>query len=37
MREGAILAATTPDALRERTGENDLSRAFLAIIRGTSA
>lgn len=37
MREGAILAATTPNALRERTGESDLSRAFLAIIRGTSA
>jgi ABC-2 type transport system ATP-binding protein len=35
MREGAILAATTPDGLRERTGENDLSRAFLAIIRGS--
>jgi ABC-2 type transport system ATP-binding protein len=36
MREGAILAATTPDELRERTGESDLSRAFLAIIRGSS-
>ena len=35
MRDGAILAATTPDELRERTGENDLSRAFLAIIRGS--
>ena len=37
MRDGAILAATTPDELRERTGENDLSRAFLAIIRGSEA
>jgi ABC-2 type transport system ATP-binding protein len=37
MRDGAILAATTPDELRERTGESDLSRAFLAIIRGSSA
>jgi len=36
MREGAILAATTPDELRARTGESDLSRAFLAIIRGSS-
>ena len=36
MREGAILAATTPDELRARTGESDLSRAFLAIIRGGS-
>lgn len=36
MREGAILAATTPDDLRERTGESDLSRAFLAIVRGSS-
>ncbi len=34
MRDGAILTATTPDELRERTGENDLSRAFLAIVRG---
>jgi ABC-2 type transport system ATP-binding protein len=36
MREGAILAATTPDELRARTGESDLSRAFLVIIRGSS-
>jgi ABC-2 type transport system ATP-binding protein len=33
MREGAILAATTPDELRALTGENDLSHAFLAIVR----
>jgi ABC-2 type transport system ATP-binding protein len=37
MREGAILAAATPDELRERTGESDLSRAFLAIVRGSGA
>ena len=37
MRDGAILAATTPDELRERTGEHDLSRAFLAIVRGGGA
>jgi len=35
MREGAILAATTPDELRARTGENDLGRAFLAVVRGS--
>jgi ABC-2 type transport system ATP-binding protein len=34
MREGAILAATTPDELRARTGESDLGRAFLAVVRG---
>jgi ABC-2 type transport system ATP-binding protein len=33
MREGQILAATTPDGLRADTGENDLSKAFLTIIR----
>lgn len=35
MREGAILAQDTPDALRKRTGEDDLGRAFLALIRAT--
>jgi ABC-2 type transport system ATP-binding protein len=35
MREGRILAATTPDELRARTGEVDLARAFLAVIRGS--
>jgi ABC-2 type transport system ATP-binding protein len=33
MRDGAILADTTPQALRRRTGEPDLGRAFLAVIR----
>ncbi|HEY6888239.1 MAG TPA: ABC transporter ATP-binding protein [Solirubrobacter sp.] len=33
MREGAILANTTPGALRARTGEPDLGHAFLAVIR----
>ena len=37
MRDGAILAATTPDDLRARTGETDLARAFLAIVRGSGA
>jgi ABC-2 type transport system ATP-binding protein len=37
MREGAILASTTPDDLRARTGESDLGRAFLAIVRGSEA
>ena len=32
MRDGAVLAQTTPDRLRADTGEQDLSRAFLAII-----
>jgi len=35
MREGAILASTTPDDLRARTGESDLGRAFLALVRGS--
>lgn len=35
MREGAILAATTPDELRALTGESDLGRAFLAVVRGS--
>jgi ABC-2 type transport system ATP-binding protein len=33
MRDGAILAQDTPDALRQRTGEDDLGAAFLALIR----
>jgi ABC-2 type transport system ATP-binding protein len=32
MREGALLEQSTPEQLRERTGEQDLGRAFLAII-----
>ena len=36
MREGAILRQTTPDGLRRESGENDLSRAFLAIIKNAS-
>ena len=32
MRDGAILDHATPRALRERTGEDDLGRAFLAMI-----
>lgn len=35
MRDGTILAQETPDALRNRTGEDDLGRAFLALIRET--
>jgi len=37
MRKGAILAATTPAGLRASTGENDLGRAFLAVVRGSEA
>jgi ABC-2 type transport system ATP-binding protein len=33
MRDGAILERTTPAALREQTGEQDLAQAFLAVIR----
>jgi ABC-2 type transport system ATP-binding protein len=36
MRDGEILRQTTPDGLRSETGENDLSRAFLAIIEASS-
>lgn len=36
MREGALLEQTTPERLRERTGEQDLGRAFLAIIAEVS-
>jgi len=32
MRDGAILDRTTPQALREKTGQDDLGRAFLAMI-----
>jgi ABC-2 type transport system ATP-binding protein len=37
MREGAILAQTTPAALRSETGEHDLGKAFLTVIRRASA
>jgi ABC-2 type transport system ATP-binding protein len=33
MRDGRILAATTPDGLRHDTGEDDLAQAFLTVIR----
>ena len=36
MRDGAILDHTTPRALREKTGHEDLGRAFLAMITGTT-
>lgn len=32
MREGALLRVTTPQGLREETGEHELGRAFLAVI-----
>ena len=37
MRDGALLDQTTPQALRERTGEHDLGRAFLAVIEAAEA
>ncbi|MFZ2114942.1 MAG: ABC transporter ATP-binding protein [Solirubrobacteraceae bacterium] len=36
MREGALLQHSTPEQLRERTGEHDLGRAFLTIIEQAS-
>jgi ABC-2 type transport system ATP-binding protein len=36
MREGSILAQTTPQVLREQTGEQDLGHAFLAIVAGAA-
>ena len=36
MRDGALLAQTTPAELRERTGEQDLGRAFLAVIEAAA-
>jgi ABC-2 type transport system ATP-binding protein len=37
MREGEILAQATPAALRSETGEQDLGKAFLTVIRRASA
>jgi ABC-2 type transport system ATP-binding protein len=34
LREGDLLAATTPGELRARTGEHDLEAAFLALAEG---
>jgi ABC-2 type transport system ATP-binding protein len=31
MRDGRIVAAATPDELRERTGRQDLEEAFLVL------
>jgi ABC-2 type transport system ATP-binding protein len=35
MRDGSLLDQTTPQALRDRTGEHDLGRAFLAVIEAS--
>jgi ABC-2 type transport system ATP-binding protein len=37
MRDGALLEQTTPERLREETGEQDLGRAFLAVIERSSS
>jgi len=37
MRDGALLEQSTPQRLREQTGEQDLGRAFLAIIERSSS
>ena len=35
MRDGALLEQSTPDELRRRTGQDDLAKAFLAIIEAS--
>jgi ABC-2 type transport system ATP-binding protein len=37
MRDGSLLDQTTPQELRDRTGEDDLGRAFLAVIEEAEA
>jgi ABC-2 type transport system ATP-binding protein len=37
MRDGGLLRQSTPDELRQETGEDDLGAAFLALIRGARA
>jgi len=37
MRDGELLARSTPDELRRSTGESDLARAFLSVIRQSHA
>jgi ABC-2 type transport system ATP-binding protein len=34
MREGRLVADTTPDELRERTGEQEMESAFLRLVEG---
>jgi ABC-2 type transport system ATP-binding protein len=34
MREGALVADTTPDELRQRTGEQEMEAAFLRLVEG---
>jgi ABC-2 type transport system ATP-binding protein len=36
LREGRLLARSTPDELRARTGERDLGAAFLRLVEGSS-
>jgi ABC-2 type transport system ATP-binding protein len=35
MRDGALLEQLTPDELRRRTGQDDLAKAFLAVIEAS--
>jgi ABC-2 type transport system ATP-binding protein len=37
MRDGSLLDDTAPESLRERTGEDDLGHAFLAMIKAAEA
>ena len=34
LREGRIIATGTPDALRRRTGADDLDSVFLRLVEG---
>ena len=35
MRDGRLVADTTPDDLRDRTGEQEMEAAFLALVEET--
>src|SRR5918992_967450 len=37
MREGRLVADTTPDELRERTGEQEMESAFLRLVEETAS
>jgi ABC-2 type transport system ATP-binding protein len=37
MRDGRLLASVTPAGLQAQTGESDLAKAFLALVRGTAS
>jgi ABC-2 type transport system ATP-binding protein len=37
IREGRLVADDTPDAIRERTGVDDLEESFLRLIRSSES